>query len=289
MMGFFQPTAKQDLEQTTNQLMYVFAQNNPGLQELSQYRTADQIGQHKTILLAWTNPNGMYGPEGGALLTVAEEHGIWYWVFVAPAVEIETYEETFSRISESIKFSGGETSQPATHSLHQTIVDRIVKRLEKNKFQLPQFRILISNQNDINAYAMSDQQLVVLPTAMIEFLAGSEGELAFIIAHELGHISDRECAAALRTKATLSKIRFCEARADELGLQYLVGAGYNPYDAAAFFGRMMMFTGETSLWRNFWRRFTSDHPIDLDRINALRNTMLAFCRRFPAECRSTTR
>ena len=54
--------------------------------------------------------------------------------------------------------------------------------------------------------------------------------------------------------------------------------------AAAFLGRMIMFTGETSLWRSFWQRLTSTHPIDLDRIQGLRDALTRYCQQNPARC-----
>ncbi len=286
-VGFYQPSWRADLRTTTYQILNAFAQANPSTKAIGGTDRALQVAGHDAFLLGYAIPRAPspFGPEQGLLLTVQEAHGIWFWFMFAPAAEFDAYKSTFAAIADSVRFEQETDAEIGEHAEHTAIVERVVTRLQKNKFRLPPFRVMISNQEEINAYAQTEYRLVILPVAMVHFLHGSEGELAFIIAHELGHLADQECAATLRPGATLGQIRTCEARADEIGLQYLAGAGYNPYDAAAFFGRMMMFTGETSLLSSFFKRFTSDHPIDLDRISGLRKTLIRYCQQTPGACR----
>lgn len=286
-VGFYQPTWQGDLRTKTYQILSAFAQGNPSTQAVEGSERALQVTGRDALLLEYVIPRAPspFGPEHGLLLTVQEAHGVWYWFMFAPAAEIKAYRSTFAAIADSIRFEQETDAETGEHAEHTAIVERVIARLQKNRFRLPPFRVMISNQEEINAYAQTDHRLVILPVAMVHFLHGSEGELAFAIAHELGHLADQECASLLRSGATLSQVRSCEGRADEIGLQYLAGAGYNPYDAAAFFGRMMMFTGETSLLGSFFKRFTSDHPIDLDRISGLRKTLVRYCQQTPSACR----
>jgi predicted Zn-dependent protease len=140
----------------------------------------------------------------------------------------------------------------------------------------------------LNAWANPSNNTITVPEMMIRFLENDEGELAFVISHEIGHLQDRTCpqlAAQMRITAE-GRSRFCEARADEIGVQYLVGAGYNPFDAAAFFGRLMMFQGDTGLLSNLVNRFLFDHPLNVERIGDLRRTLQAFCAQDPRYCGS---
>lgn len=285
--GFYQPTWRGDLRTAAYEVFNAFAEGNPSTQKVEGTERQLQVAGRAALILEYVIPSAPspFGPEQGLLLAVQEAHGVWFWVMFAPAAEIKAYRYTFSAIADSIRFENETDLESGEHAEHTAIVERVVARLQKNKFRLPPFRVMISNQEEINAYAQHDYRLIVLPVAMVHFLHGNEGELAFVIAHELGHLADQECAATLRAGATLGQIRTCEARADEFGLQYQAGAGYDPYDAAAFFGRMMMFTGETSLLGSFFKRFTSDHPIDLDRISGLRKTLLRYCQQTPGACR----
>jgi len=285
-VGFYQPTWRGDLRSATYEVFNAFAQGNPSTQKIDRTERRLQVAGRDALILEYVTPNAPSpsGPEQGVLLTVQEAHGIWFWVMFAPAAELKAYRYTFSAVADSIGFEQETDLESGEHAEHTAIVERVVAKLQENKFRLPPFRVMISNQVEINAYAQTDYRLVILPVAMVHFLHGSEGELAFVIAHELGHLADQECAAALRANRTVAQIRTCEARADEIGLQYLVGAGYNAYDAAAFFGRMMMFTGQTSLLSSFFQRFTSDHPIDLDRISGLRKTLARYCQQTPGAC-----
>jgi predicted Zn-dependent protease len=116
----------------------------------------------------------------------------------------------------------------------------------------------------------------------------------------MGHIIDQGCPADNRPSSGLDELlaavlaggraawpaggqKTCEARADEIGLQFAAGAGYNPYDCAAFFGRMLMFQGDAGLLRKWV--YASTHPLNAERILHLRQTLIRYCNRFPDSCR----
>jgi len=157
------------------------------------------------------------------------------------------------------------------------VVGHVVERLKHNRFQIPEFHVSVNDSKEINAYAQADLKQITIPIGIVRFLRADEGELAFVIAHEIGHIQDRQChEIAEHARITQEgQSRLCEQRADALGLQYLVGAGYNPYDAAAFFGRLLMYGGGATVLDTLLGRMASDHPVDLDRINNLRKVQKA--------------
>lgn len=170
------------------------------------------------------------------------------------------------------------------------LLNRVVSRLEgQNQFNFPKVPEVLTDENIINAYAIRERRLIVIPIGMVRFLRESEGELAFVVAHEMGHIVDRACynppKARLGIDTGVGTQRICEARADEIGIQFLIGAGYNPFDAAAFFGRMMMYQGDVGLQRflSKWV-YPSTHPVNSDRIADMRRTLGRYCQRFPAQC-----
>jgi hypothetical protein len=181
------------------------------------------------------------------------------------------------------------------------LVQRIVGRLEnQTRFQFPRdVRIvLIDRPEIINAWADPGQRVIVLTTGIVRFNSHSEGELACIIGHETGHILDQSCGPLLgRPSSKLDELlgaifgggrgaalakgeKLCEQRADEIGLQFMAGAGYNPYDCAAFFGRMAMFQGDPGVL-NKWL-YASTHPLDWERIMDLRRTLARYQQRFGA-------
>src|SRR5713101_2164915 len=56
--------------------------------------------------------------------------------------------------------------------------------------------IALANNNEINAWAVNfdmTHSMICVPVAMVNFMGDAEGELAFIVAHEIGHTVDDVC------------------------------------------------------------------------------------------------
>jgi Zn-dependent protease with chaperone function len=157
----------------------------------------------------------------------------------------------------------------------------------------PDIHIAVANSSLINAWEVdisSETSLICIPVALVHFMEGEEGELAFILAHEVGHAIDDRC----RTLKGRSRVaehsgmgyvlailfghsagdeagdqRACEARADELGFNLMTRAGYDPNDAAAAFQRFSDRSALPATAPLFFARLAAlgkDHPITPDRI-----------------------
>ncbi len=162
------------------------------------------------------------------------------------------------------------------------------------RIQGPRILVAVVDSEVINAWNSnlnSRESLICMPVAMIRFMGESEGEMAFIFAHETGHAVDSTCKSnegrAEITPPTLSgaidkllggsgrnllaEQRTCEERADAIGFAMFTAAGYNPFDAAGAFGRLEMYQGDTST--GILARFVAlgnTHPITPDRIAHMR-------------------
>ena len=141
-------------------------------------------------------------------------------------------------------------------------------------------------------------QLAVLAfDSMAQFLNYDPDEEAFIIGHEIGHVQDWENCAALKVArmnrapilkqlALTGARQACEENADNYGLQYMWGAGYNPFAAGALFGRLEMYApNETRGMASMLNNFLSDHPISSERIRKLRAVVAHLCSQQGTVCR----
>jgi predicted Zn-dependent protease len=189
--------------------------------------------------------------------------------------------------------------------------DRMVsiqQRLAPVLHQVPghQIHFAVVENNVINAWENNlkgNVALICIPIAFVRFMGDSEGEMAFIYAHEIGHALDNACkSAAARAQMPSSTLggeldrllgphreaieeqRTCESRADAIGFQIFTAAGYNPFDAAAGFGRLEMLMGDTST--GIIGRLValgSDHPITPDRIRHMRALLFQSLQRQSAQ------
>ena len=91
--------------------------------------------------------------------------------------------------------------------------------------------------------------LICVPKAAVNFFADAEGELAFLIANEVGHLLDDTCRTAAGRRSVAHSIsdaaqqNACEMRADDIAFTMICRSGYNPASAAGALGRLLMFQG----------------------------------------------
>lgn len=185
-------------------------------------------------------------------------------------------------------------------------LDRIEKRLRgaikpdgKHRIHVALTRVRM-----INAWEEpvdSTRYLVCVPVAMVHFMGEAEGELAFVVSHEIGHALDDLCRTARGRLAvarsqgslgaalgeiiggesgaykysTLAQQKGCEERADEIGFMIFTKAGYNPFDAAGSFGRLAMYSGDTGTGLiGYLKALGSDHPMTPERIAHMRTLLV---------------
>jgi len=212
-----------------------------------------------------------------------------------------TYLPAFSQVAlhrqesiEQICHAKEIASGPEREQLHQIItrIRPVVNRVKGHHIQthLVDSKVI----NAWHVHVTQSESVICIPIAMSHFEGDAEAELAFTIAHEVGHALDNTCKSStgrskliqphldglLRellgkdSRDVYAEQRACESRADELGFAIIVAAGYNPYAAAGSFGRWEMFRGDISTDAAARaNEQTSMHPITPDRIRNLRKLL----------------
>ena len=195
-----------------------------------------------------------------------------------------THEQIIERVCRGPEIKSGPEYDKLTRVLHKLSV--VVNQDTQHHSY-----VALANSDVINAWAVNGNMttsLVCVPVAMVRFMGDGDGELAFIIAHEIGHTVDDTCKTAEGRLAVansrgslgalfgglvggqqgaiassrVSQQRGCEARADEIGFTIFTASGYNPFDAAGAFGRLEMYTGDTH--KGILARLSAlgtDHPM----------------------------
>ena len=176
------------------------------------------------------------------------------------------------------------------------ILSEYVNRLAQNIARQSEVAIPVSiriiESGDLNAFTLPGGHMYI-NSGMLR-LTESEAELAFVVAHELGHVAARHATreasrdqltklgsfplsvvggwtgAALRQASgpgsklgLLKGARDFELQADRLGVEYLESAGYDPEAAIDVFERIEVSERKTP--RKI-ARLGGDHPITSDRI-----------------------
>src|ERR1700677_528502 len=176
---------------------------------------------------------------------------------------------------------------PTVDEVAKSLVDGPAKRGIK-PYEMPRFFIQISRDPGINARANPATHMVTLQYDLVRLLKDSKGELAFVIAHELGHIQNANCQERGLRQGLKGPAwqRMCETTADFIGLEYTMAAGYNPSDAAAVMGRLILADSpnQGTVLGIMFGRFKSDHPVDIDRIQRITTYANTICAQRPELC-----
>lgn len=164
----------------------------------------------------------------------------------------------------------------------------------------PHIHFAVTNSNVVNAFEFDlsiDASLICVPYGLVRAMGGSEGELAFILGHEIGHATDKRCKSLkgrfrVAPVATLlgsitgggaGEQKACETRADELGFNLMTRAGYDPNDAAAALealDRMGASPDEPLIFARL-EAVGEDHPITPDRIRHIHKLIERAARTHP--------
>lgn len=188
------------------------------------------------------------------------------------------------------------SSDPEANARVQRVGARIARAVGSN---LPgaQWEFVVFDAPDtINAYALPGGKVAVY-TGLLK-VATTDDELAFVMGHEIGHVTSRHGAERMTegvlvaaggvvlaeatqdrrnrdlllaaygaggVLGTLAFSRSQESEADFVGLRYAARAGYDPRAAIAFWQKM----AEESRKHGKLPEFLSTHPADERRIEAL--------------------
>ena len=162
----------------------------------------------------------------------------------------------------------GHFAFPANHRSNiQKIFKHLVKNLNSPTDNSPegwlpvgQPRLVIENNQIINAFAGNNT--VTIELALAELLADSPSELAFAIAHELGHIYQALNGLTLDPAEP-------EIDADLFATLALVFSGYDPYGGGGVLGKLGMTGGRTDVLSQFFDNLDSPHTSFSNRLGRI--------------------
>lgn len=160
----------------------------------------------------------------------------------------------------------------------EVLVIRLNQARESFGWTMPILFVPVES-NIVNAWTHSNVgeqhgALICMTSGDRQVAGDAPEEFAAMLAHEMGHAVDTECYNYAQ-RSRLGQ-QSCEARADSIGLAIIIRAGYNPYSFAGFFGRLEMFSGDTSsgILARLVNVITSNHPITPDRIQRLHQMLI---------------
>jgi Zn-dependent protease with chaperone function len=136
--------------------------------------------------------------------------------------------------------------------------------------------LVINGDREINAYA-GGGKMVQINLALAELISDSESELAFVIAHELGHINQQ------RTRNLTVWADNAEFDADAWGLMLSLAGGFDPYAASGALAKLEMASGRAGLLTQFEQQMSADvHKSFNTRLQNVYDLMVAVCGLTPA-------
>ena len=206
-----------------------------------------------------------------------------------------------------------QTTKISTNPAYNAQVQRVGNRVKDSVMKshpMPnaQWEFVVFDDPQVNAFAMPGGKVGVY-VGLLQ-IVGSDDELAIVMGHEIAHVTSGHGAertsqgslanivgqiggAALgltqysdTTKnllmtaygvgaqgSLLAFSRGQESEADEVGMQFAAGAGYNPQAAVTFWKKMAAASGSANAQSTgiaaMVQKWTSTHPPDADRIAAL--------------------
>lgn len=194
----------------------------------------------------------------------------------------------------------GVLQDPVVNQYLQSIGNEMVIHAENTKFP---FTFFMVNNPAINAFAFYGGHIGI-HTGLL-YHSDTEAELASVLAHEIAHVTQRHLvrkkeamektsplqmasliggallmlaspqagiasiyagqAGTLQT--ALNHTRDHEREADRIGMKILADTGFDPFSAAAFFGKLL----EQNRWGSTPPPFLLSHPLSQDRVAEARN------------------
>ena len=204
---------------------------------------------------------------------------------VAPLVPLKTEKRIFSGLktdSVNENFFGLGKVSPSNEL--KALVDKLAKHWPQNPYD---FSVAVLDSNEINAMALPGGTIIV-SSGLLD-IVDSENELAFVLAHEIGHFHNRDHLKGLgrgllsslvlgivggqsskalnsvvSTLSVSSYSRQDEARADRFGLE-LVQAQYGDVSGSTDLFKKLAENEDSTLLE----RYTRSHPISKIRIQEM--------------------
>lgn len=193
-------------------------------------------------------------------------------VVVTTEEEMKAAEETKKQVEDNYKFSDDAQKLKALNLLLNILLDA-----RPNSHRDLKYHIFLLESDEVNAFTFGGD--IFVSSAIID-KCNTVSELAFVIAHEIGHNEMRDINRTLvRMKAagqfgqillvakqltTISWNQFNELRADAYGLNLVYAAGYDPCTAIDFWKKLAKEFHENP--DDFEKMFRT-HPYSQDRAN----------------------
>jgi len=153
---------------------------------------------------------------------------------------------------------GGLSANTEQQSLVTRVGNNVVTRSDAARMGGASFRFyVLADQNRINVFALPDGTIFIT-TLLLNHLK-TEGQLAAMLAHEIGHITARHQPNWLAT-GVVTYTREQEILADANGVRYMSQAGYDP---RAFIAVLMKLR---DIHTTVPVEFFSSHPSPVNRV-----------------------
>ncbi len=210
----------------------------------------------------------------------------------------ETEDKYLSSLGKaSIPFKKGESSHPREQDL-QVMITKLADVIPMNKKETSSYhrtyRLSVYNSDEVNAFALPGGEVIVL-SGLID-KAHSDDEIAFVLAHELGHYKSKDhlrgmgrgivllslsilaggennpAAPFIVSSLSLKDKQFSrqqESVADSFALRLMQDAGYDPNGGIEFMETLLEDSSKTSIESAL--EILSTHPASSNRIEDLRN------------------
>jgi metalloendopeptidase OMA1, mitochondrial len=242
-------------------------------------RCVSMVSRMKTPLIAASLAVALGAWTG---CTTVNETGRSQLMLVSAAQEAQMGLSSFEQIKKEEKIS----SDKAVNARIQRIGKRIAAAVGRD-IPNAQWEFVVFDSPTVNAFALPGGKVGVY-TGLIK-LAANDDEIAIVMGHEIAHVTSRHGAERVSQNYAIAGVglaaqigmevkdvdpakrnialaayglgsRLHETEADEVGLRFAAGAGYDPRAGAAFWKKMAAKGGSKP------PEFLSTHPADSTRI-----------------------
>jgi predicted Zn-dependent protease len=221
------------------------------------------------------------GPAGDVVETVVENREAFSGFTAEEEIEIAT--QNSSEFESQVKL----IDDPALDIYLDALVQRLASHAAPRPFE---YRVKVVDDPNVNAMTFGAGRLYL--NAGLLTRMENEAQLAMVVAHEIAHAAESHVTEGMKANAGINMLgqlagraaassgridyevlkhtynysmnaavnghgRTQESQADELGLDYLVKAGYDPREASKTFEQLLKEHGDPSKVEAF---FYSNHP-----------------------------